>query len=425
MQYRYEEEMAILNSVILSLVTAIGIGLLIGAERERHKGIGPSRSPAGIRTFTVASLAGTISFTLGSELLLAVTTTGVAALVALAYWRGRNDDPGLTTEITLILTVMLGGLSAQQPGLAAGIAVTVAILLAARSPLHHFIRSVLTEGEIRDALIFAGATLVILPLLPDRPLGPYGALNPFKIWIVVILVMAISAAGYVAVRTLGARFGLPIAGFVSGFISSIATIGAMGARSAKTPDVLSAAVAGAVLSTAATIVQMAAVVATTSAPNSSHIVGVSDLRRIGRGYLWCYLHDPCSAADGRSRTAIRQSVQSFCGFGFRLDAFQYHVGLRRAPRMVRGDGRYCGGRGRRLRRHSFRCHFDCLTGRIGENECRGLRYSNPRWVFLQHHQQDNIRSDKWRAFFCPLRDTRPDPRCVGVMGRRIECAYGE
>ena len=115
-QYRYEEEMAILNSVILSLVTAIGIGLLIGAERERHKGIGPSRSPAGIRTFTVASLAGTISFTLGSELLLAVTTTGVAALVALAYWRGRNDDPGLTTEITLILPSCLGGFLRNNPG---------------------------------------------------------------------------------------------------------------------------------------------------------------------------------------------------------------------------------------------------------------------------------------------------------------------
>jgi len=265
--------MAILNSVILNLLAALGIGLLIGAERERHKGKGPSRSPAGIRTFAVASLAGAISFTLGGELLLAVTTAGVAALTALAYSRGRNDDPGLTTEIALILTVLLGGLSAQQPELAAGIAVTVAILLAARSPLHHFVRAVLSEGEIRDALIFASATLVVLPLLPDRPLGPYGALNPYKIWIVVVLVMAISTTGYVAVRTLGARFGLPVAGLVSGFISGIATIGAMGARAAKTPDVLSAAVAGAVLSTVATIIQMAAVVVTTSAPTLRTLSG--------------------------------------------------------------------------------------------------------------------------------------------------------
>ena len=70
----------------------------------------------------------------------------------------------------------------------------------------------LTEDELNDALIFAGATLVILPLVPDRPMGPYGALNPHSIWILVILVMAISAAGYVAVRLAGARFGLPISG---------------------------------------------------------------------------------------------------------------------------------------------------------------------------------------------------------------------
>jgi hypothetical protein len=87
---KFEEEMAILNSVILNLLAALGIGLLIGAERERHKGKGPSRSPAGIRTFTVASLAD--SFTLGGELLLAVTTAGVAALTALAYSLGPRPN---------------------------------------------------------------------------------------------------------------------------------------------------------------------------------------------------------------------------------------------------------------------------------------------------------------------------------------------
>jgi uncharacterized membrane protein (DUF4010 family) len=95
-------------------------------------------------------------------------------------------------------------------------------------------------------------------------MGPYDVLNPRSIWIIVILVMAISAAGYVAVRLLGARFGLPITGLASGFISSIATISAMGALSAKAPNVLAAAVAGAVLSTAATIFQMAAVLGTTN-----------------------------------------------------------------------------------------------------------------------------------------------------------------
>lgn len=256
--------MPILDSVIVSLAVALGIGLLIGAERERRKGKGPSRSPAGIRTFAVASLAGAVSFATGGEILLAVTTAGAIILTAMAYFRSRSDDPGLTSEIALILTVLLGGLSMRQPVLAAGVAVTLAALLASRTRLHHFVRAVLTERELTDGLIFAGATLVVLPLLPDQQIGPYGALNPRSIWIIVILVMAISAAGYILVRILGNRFGLAIAGLASGFISSVATIGAMGTRGKTTPAVLGAAVAGAVLSTVATIVQMSAVLAATS-----------------------------------------------------------------------------------------------------------------------------------------------------------------
>jgi uncharacterized membrane protein (DUF4010 family) len=258
------EDILIIDPVILNLAVALGIGLLIGAERERRKGEGPSRSPAGIRTFAVTSLAGAVSFIAGGEVLFAVATAGVIVLTTVAYWRGHEDDPGLTTEIALIVTALLGGLSMQQPALAGGLAVTVAVLLASRTPLHSFVRTVLTEDELKDALIFAGSTLVVLPLVPDRPMGPYGALNPHSIWILVILVMAISAAGYITVRTFGARFGLPIAGLASGFISSTATIGAMGARVAKAPEVLAAGVAGAVLSTIATIVQMALVLAATS-----------------------------------------------------------------------------------------------------------------------------------------------------------------
>jgi uncharacterized membrane protein (DUF4010 family) len=237
---------------------------VIGAERERRKGEGPSRSPAGIRTFAVTSLVGAVGFIAGGETLLAIATAGVVLLTAIAYWRVHEDDPGLTTEMALIVTVLLGGLSVQKPELAGGLAVVLAVMLAARSQLHRFVRTLLTENELEDALIFAGATLVILPLVPDRAMGPYSALNPHSIWVIVILIMAISAAGYLAVRWLGARFGLPITGLASGFISSTATIGAMGARAAKTKEVLAAAVAGAVLSTIATIVQMTAVLAATS-----------------------------------------------------------------------------------------------------------------------------------------------------------------
>ena len=260
------EDIAIIESVILNLVVAFGIGLLIGAERERRKGEGPARSPAGIRTFTITSLAGAISFMVGSELLLAVVTAGVIALTAIGYWRGHDDDPGLTSEIALVLTALLGGLSVQQPALAGGLAVIVAVLLAARTRLHRFVRSVLSEQELNDILIFAGATLVVLPLVPDHQMGPYGALNPHSVWILVVLVMAISGGGYIAVRLLGARFGLPVAGLASGFISSTATIAAMGARVKTAAEIMPAAVAGAVLSTIATIAQMALVLGATSWP---------------------------------------------------------------------------------------------------------------------------------------------------------------
>ena len=231
---------SILDPVIVSLAVALGIGLLIGTERERRKGEGPDRAPAGLRTFALASIIGASSFIVGGVSLLAVTMAGIFALTALAYWRGREDDPGLTTEIAFNATTLLGGLAMTRPGLAAGIAVSVTFLLSARSALHRFVRSVLSEDEVRDGLLFAAATLIVFPLMPDQAMGPFSALNPHSIWIIVILVMAIGAFGHIAVRLLGARFGLPIAGLASGFISSTATIGVMGARAVEAPYLLRA-----------------------------------------------------------------------------------------------------------------------------------------------------------------------------------------
>jgi len=258
------ENIAIFRPLFLNFAVALGIGLLIGVERERRKGQGRTRAPAGIRTFAIASLAGAVGLTAGGELLFAIVIGGVIALTAIAYWRARDGDPGLTTEVALILTTVLGGLAMQQPALAAGLGVTITILLAARTRLHRFVRRVLTADELEDALIFLGATLVVLPILPDRPMGPFDALNPRSIWILVILIMAIGAAGYLAVRLLGSRAGLAIAGLASGFVSSTATIGAMGARAAANPRVRAAAVTGAVLSTVATVIYTAAVLAATS-----------------------------------------------------------------------------------------------------------------------------------------------------------------
>ncbi len=248
----------------LKFATALGIGLLIGAERERHRRGDDASFPAGIRTFAVASLLGAVSLELGNELLLAIGLLAVAALTVIGYLRTGDHDPGLTTEAALLLAVLLGALATRQPALASSVAVTVAIVLAARDPIHRFVRSVLSEQEVADALIFAAAVLVIFPLVPDRYIGPFAAINPRIIWKIVILMMSISGAGYVAVRLLGTGYGLPLAGLASGFVSSAATISAMGSRAKSEPSLCRPAAAGAALSTVATMVLMAILLAATS-----------------------------------------------------------------------------------------------------------------------------------------------------------------
>ena len=160
-----------------SMLVALGIGLLIGAERERRKGVGPGRAAAGIRTFAITSVLGAVSMRLGGELLLSLTTAGLMGLIGVAYYRSQSHNPGLTTEIALVLTLALGGLAERDAVTAAALAVMVAILLAARGPIHRFVREVLTETELKSALIFTAASLVVWPVIPDRYLGPFGAIN--------------------------------------------------------------------------------------------------------------------------------------------------------------------------------------------------------------------------------------------------------
>jgi uncharacterized membrane protein (DUF4010 family) len=254
------------DQAILGYGTALGIGLLIGAERERRKGIGPTRSPMGIRTFASVSLLGAVSLTLGDAMLLAVMALAVAGLSAMAYRLNQEQDPGLTTEVALLLTLLFGGLAMREPAMASGLAVILAILLNARSFLHRFVSTVLSDVELNDALILAAAALVLLPLAPDRYLGPFNALNPRTVWTIAILIMSISAVGYLSLRVMGPRAGLPITGLTSGFVSSAATISSMGVRAAQESGLLAGAVAGAVLSTVATVIQMTVVLEATNQP---------------------------------------------------------------------------------------------------------------------------------------------------------------
>lgn len=249
---------------LTGLAAALGIGLLIGIERERRKGEGPARAAAGLRTFTLASLLGALAMLLGGGATLAVLAAVVGVLAIVSYRRSRDDDPGLTTEIALVLTFMLGALAIHDAPLATGVGVVVAIALAARSQLHRFVVRVLSEQEVHDGLLLAAAALVILPLVPDRAVDPLGAINPRTLWTLAVLMMAINACGHIALRAAGPALGLSFAGFASGFVSSTATIAAMGAEARRNPALRAGAVSGAVLSSLATVVYLALLLAATS-----------------------------------------------------------------------------------------------------------------------------------------------------------------
>jgi uncharacterized membrane protein (DUF4010 family) len=251
------------QTLLLGLLAATGGGLLVGIERERSKGSGPERGSAGVRTFALVSLAGVVSAAIGTPALI-IAGLSIGGLVFASYQRTRAEDPGLTSEIALILIFLLGALSAQNAQLAAALFVTVALVLAFKEALHRFTRQVLSEAELGDLLLLAASVLIVLPLLPDHPLDPFGVLNPRKLWLLVVLVMTINAAGYVALRLLGARRGLLLAGLLGGFVSSAATIGSMGQRSRANPEALASAVAAGLMSNVATIIQLVVILAALS-----------------------------------------------------------------------------------------------------------------------------------------------------------------
>lgn len=251
--------MAIDAPLFAGLASALGAGLLIGIERERRKGSGPHRALAGVRTFALAALGGAGAQLTGQAPVMAAGAALIVALAAIRYWRERTADPGVTTEIGLFVTYVLGLLAIDRPLLTAGGAVVVSTLLAGRTVLHRFAVRVLTAGELRDGLFLAAAALIVLPLLPERIVVVSLGMNPRRLWGLVVLFMALQAGGYMAVRLGGARLGLALSGFASGFVSSTATIAALGARCRTSPLLRPACVAGALFSCIATVVLLVVV----------------------------------------------------------------------------------------------------------------------------------------------------------------------
>jgi len=241
---------------LFGLVAALGGGLLVGVERERHKAQHPQHEPAGVRSFIVVALIGCVAAMLG-PIALGIAGAAISAMAFASYWHSLEHDPGLTTEFALLASFLLGGLAQSQPQLGAALFVVLAVLLQSKQSLHHFTLELLSERELDDALLLAGSALVVLPLLPDHPIDPWEVLNPRKLWLFAVLIMAINSLGYIALRSLGRGRGLAIAGLLGGFVSSSATIAGMGQRAASDPGLVAQCVAAALLSCIATTLQLA------------------------------------------------------------------------------------------------------------------------------------------------------------------------
>lgn len=231
------------DHLLRSLVVGGSLGALIGLERQWDEQFRHHRAKvlAGLRTFSLWALFGVLCawFSEAVHPLFFVAGFAAMALWLTLFLQRRNrvgGDPGFTTGAAGMVTFLVGGLvfwGMERVALVLG--VSVIILLAMKPQLHRFSRGITME-DVRSALKFAAVTGVILPLVPDEAFGPYGAFNPHTIWMMVVLVCGVGFVGYLAVRLLGQRNGIAVAGLLGGLASSTATTLAMSRQSKERPS---------------------------------------------------------------------------------------------------------------------------------------------------------------------------------------------
>lgn len=233
------------------LGVALAIGLLFGLQRERSQRISGRRGLAGARTFPIVALLGAVCVALGGGEVGALTVAGfcaVALLTAVGYWRTSSDERGvgLTTEALLLLAYVLGaGAAAGHEKLVTVVGAAAFVLVGLKERLHGFAGRLTDEDEVAF-LKFVAVALLVLPLLPDQDVGPFGALNAYDVGKMVVLVAAVSFVGYVAVKVVGPGHGLLVTGLLGGLASSTATTAAFARRSRETPELSAPLAAGAV-----------------------------------------------------------------------------------------------------------------------------------------------------------------------------------
>lgn len=228
-----------MDSQLLNFGIALGLGLLVGLQRERAASL-----VAGIRTFPLVTLFGAICAHFATPHGGWVLSAGIGAMAVL-LWAANTprseppaEAPGLTTEAALLVMFGVGALAGSgERTVAVVLGATTAVLLHLRPELHAFAARI-ADSEMRAVMQFAVVALIVLPVLPEGRWGPYGVVNPRQIWWMVVLITGVSLASYLAYRLLGQRSGALAAGFLGGLISSTATTVAT-ARASRASDAAS------------------------------------------------------------------------------------------------------------------------------------------------------------------------------------------
>lgn len=207
-----------------AFATTLGVGLLIGLERERRPD-----SSAGLRTFALVAMLGCLFALLGEKTggpwILAAGLLVISAAMVASNFSAQQEEQfrGFTTEAAIIVTYGLGAaIWFGYATVAVMLAITTTVLLNFKAELRQFSKQ-MTPKDLNSILQFAVLSLVILPILPNQDYGPYNAFNPRQIWWMVVLISGLALSGYLALRIIGARHGAALLGIFGGLASSTAT----------------------------------------------------------------------------------------------------------------------------------------------------------------------------------------------------------
>jgi uncharacterized membrane protein (DUF4010 family) len=221
------------------MAVAVAVGLLVGLQRERSES-----AIGGIRTFALIAMFGAICTLLAESFggwIVAVgilASAGMLAVGNMVKIRAGILDPGLTTEVAALLVFAVGAYAmAGDLTFAVVVGGTTAVLLHYRDPLHALAHRI-SPRDITAIMQFVAIALIILPILPNKTYGPLKVLNPFEIWLMVVLIVGIGLAGYVAYMLFGARAGGILAGVLGGLISSTATTVSSARRAGSSNDLI-------------------------------------------------------------------------------------------------------------------------------------------------------------------------------------------